>query len=59
MIFSRCNKPACIAVAVVTLRRVSLLHKRRLILHKERSHIFHCDTLDNDPESGELTGKKQ
>jgi len=46
------NNPACIAAAVVTLRRVSRMHKRRLILHKERSH-------DNDPELGELIGKKQ
>jgi uncharacterized protein YciI len=47
-------------VAVVTLRRVSPTHERRLIWHKERSHIFHCgDMLDNDPESGESLVKEQ
>jgi hypothetical protein len=58
--FSRRTNPAFIAVAVVTLSRASLMQKRRLILHKERSHIFHCSgMLDNDPESEELIGKKQ
>ena len=52
--------PARLAVAVVTPSRVSLMHRRRLIVHKERpSHIRHCGgMLVNDPESGELAANK-